>query len=322
MKLSAMLYKVAAKRQILMITFALIMIFSPVRAMAATTENEKYASIVIDAESHQVLHSRFADSPRYPASLTKVMTLYMVFDALDSGELTLDEALPVSLKASQASPSKLGLSPGSTIKVEDAILALVTKSANDVARVVAERLGGSESRFSALMTVKARALGMQDTRFYNASGLPDTRQVTTARDMATLAMRMMEDHKPYYQYFSTQAFTWKGSSYANHNKLLGQVVGVDGVKTGYTRASGFNLMASAKREDTRVIAVMMGGKSSRSRNDHVTELLEAAFTAIEATDLEEPDLRTRLAFDEIHNPEGGATGIQTISGEVEQGSAE
>ena len=284
--------------------------------------DDRYASIVIDMGSGQVLHDRFADSPRYPASLTKVMTLYMVFDALEEGELTLDEELPVSRAASQAPPSRLGLSPGDTITVQDAVLALVTKSANDVARVIAERLGGSESRFAALMTVQARALGMQDTRFYNASGLPDARQVSTARDLATLAQRMMEDHPEQYAVFATENFSYRGGNYRNHNRLLGVVPGVDGIKTGYTRASGYNLMATAEREGNRVIAVMLGGATSRARNAHVTDLLEAAFAAIELTGPAEPDLRTRLAFQAIQFPEDGNT-VTALANtlQLEQGSA-
>ncbi|MFC6199625.1 D-alanyl-D-alanine carboxypeptidase family protein [Ponticaulis profundi] len=283
--------------------------------------DEKYASIVVDMETGQVLHSRYADSPRYPASITKVMTLYMVFDALDNGELTLTERLPVSREAAMAPPSKLGLAPGSTISVEDAILALVTKSANDVARVLGERLGGSESRFAALMTVKARALDMNNTRFYNASGLPDARQVTTARDLSKLATRMMEDHGDYYRYFSTKSFTYNSRNYGNHNRLLGTVEGVDGIKTGYTNASGYNLMASAVRQDRRVIAIMLGGATSKARNDHVTDLLEAAFTAIAATAPSAPDLRTRIAFQQVQEPGADTASILASNVQLEQGSA-
>ncbi len=246
-------------------------------AAVPLAQSEKYASIVVDADSLEVVHESFADAERYPASLTKVMTLYMVFEALKSGELRLDERLPVSRNASRQPPSKLGLKPGQTISTGDAIKSLVTKSANDVAVVVAERLGGSEERFAALMTVKARMLGLSRTSFYNASGLPDDRQTTTARDMAVLADAMMEDHPEYYSYFSTQRFTWKGRTYKNHNALLKDVEGVDGMKTGYIRASGFNLMTSVERDETRFIVIVLGGKSSRARNDHVTDLIEAAY---------------------------------------------
>lgn len=286
---------------------------------AAAQADDKYASIVLDAKTEQVLHARYADSPRYPASITKVMTLYMVFDALDKGDLKLDDEIEVSYRASRASPSKLNLAAGSKIKVEDAILALVTKSANDVAIVLAERLGGSESRFAALMTVKSRALGMYNTRFYNASGLPDARQISTARDLAILGRRIMEDHADYYEYFATKTFRYGGATFTNHNSLLGKVDGVDGIKTGYTRASGFNLLASAVRDDTRVITVVLGGKTSKARDNHVAELMEAAFKAIETTAPGTPDLRTRIAFEAIQNPAG--TDLDFEEDILEQGSS-
>ncbi len=244
---------------------------------------EKYASIVINAETDEVLHARFADDRRYPASLTKVMTLYMLFDALETGELSLNDRLRVSANADRQPASDLGVKRGSTIKVQDAIYALITKSANDVAVVVAERIGGTEERFAALMTVKARTLGLTKTSFYNASGLPDPRQITTARDMAKLAEAMLENHGDYYHYFANPKFSWGRKTYRNHNKLLGKVAGVDGIKTGYTRASGYNLMASAKRDDTRIIAIMLGGNSSRARNAHVTDLIEAAYLSLGIT---------------------------------------
>lgn len=241
---------------------------------------EKYASIVIDADTKEVLHARFADDRRYPASLTKVMTLYMLFDALEAGDIKLTDRMTVSPNADRQPASDLGIRAGRRIRVEDAIYALVTKSANDVAVVVAEHIGGSEERFGTLMTVKARNLGLQNTSFFNASGLPDARQVTTARDMAKLAEAMLENHGDYYHYFANQNFSWGKKRYRNHNRLLGVVNGVDGIKTGYTRASGFNLMASAKRDGRRVIAIMLGGNTSRARNAHVTELIEAAFKSI------------------------------------------
>ena len=227
---------------------------------------EKYASIVIDLERDQVLHARHADAPRYPASLTKAMTLYMLFDAMKAGEVRLYEELPVSRAAASQPPSSLRLRAGTTITTKDAINALVTKSANDVAVVVAERLGGTEQRFATLMTTKARAMGMDNTTFKNASGLPNTQQLSTARDMAVLAERLLEDHADYYGYFSNKKFSWGRATYKNHNKLIGTVAGVDGIKTGYTRASGFNLMTSAKRRGRRVVAIMFGGSTARSRS--------------------------------------------------------
>lgn len=317
MKEFAPLDRFSLRKLVSVITCALALCLLPSAAIA----NEKYASIVIDTETDLVLHARYADSPRYPASITKVMTLYMVFDALKSGELELDEDIPVSTTASRASPSKLGLLPGSTIKVEDAILSLVTKSANDVAMVLAERIGGSESRFAALMTVKARALGMNNTRFYNASGLPDARQVSTARDLALLGKKIISDHLGYYEYFATKTFRYGGSTFSNHNSLLGKVDGVDGIKTGYIRASGFNLLASAKRDDTRIITVVLGGRTSRDRDNHVAELIEAAFKAVETTAPAAPDLRTRIAFENIQNPENSDTAVLGSETITDQGSA-
>ena len=256
----------------------------------------KYASIVIDLDTHQVMHARDADELRHPVSLTKVMTLYLVFDALDSGKLKLSDRLPVSKHAAKQQPSKLGLKAGSTIKVEDAIRALVTKSANDVAVVIAEKLGnGSETKFVTKMNAKAEALGMMSTTFRNASGLPDKKQVTTARDMAKLAEAVYADHRNRYNYFSLSAFTWGKRKYTNHNALLRQVQGVDGIKTGFTNASGYNLMASAERNGRRVIAIMMGGSTGRSRDAHVADLLEAAFLDITGAPGDD-DLRARIAF--------------------------
>ena len=275
--------KTITKLLLLVGTFA----FAQSVLTSTATADEKYASIVIDADTQEVLHARFADDRRYPASLTKVMTLYMLFDAIKAGDISLNERLTVSRAADRQPPSALGIRAGKTILVEDAIYALVTKSANDVAVVIAERIAGNEERFATLMTVKARSLGLTDTSFFNASGLPDDRQITTARDMAKLAQVMLENHGDYYHYFSRQQFRWGKHRYKNHNKLLGVVDGVDGIKTGYTRASGYNLMASAKRGDKRVIAIMLGGNSSKARNAHVTDLIEAAYKSIKKTS---PDL--------------------------------
>jgi len=260
----------------------------------------KYASIVIDLDTHQVMHARDADEQRHPASLTKVMTLYMVFDALDAGKLKLSDKMPVSKAASRAQPSKLGLKAGTTIKVEDAIRALVTKSANDVAIVFAEKLGGTEAKFVVKMNKKAEELGMQSTTFRNSSGLPDKKQVTTARDMAKLAEAVYADHKDRYNYFSLSSFTWKKRKYTNHNALLKKVAGVDGIKTGFTNASGYNLMASAERGGRRVIAIMLGGSTGRSRDQHVADLLEAAFMEISGVPAGD-DLRARIAFGDRGN---------------------
>ncbi|WP_084398184.1 D-alanyl-D-alanine carboxypeptidase family protein [Henriciella aquimarina] len=285
-------------------------------AMAPAAIAEKYASIVVDAQTNEVLHARHADEPRYPASLTKAMTLYMLFDALKAGEVTFDEKLYVSRHAASQPPSALRLRAGSSISVRDAINALVTKSANDVAAVVGERLGGTESRFATLMTAKAKALGMSNTTFRNASGLPDTQQLSTARDMAILAERLLEDHADYYHYFATSSFDWGSRTYKNHNNLLDRVDGVDGIKTGYTRASGFNLMASATRDGHRIIAIMFGGSTSKSRDAHVTDLIEAAYESYDENDKADA-LKADYAFSALQspvNPNGAA--MPMLNGQV------
>lgn len=251
-------------------------------AVAAGTvqANNKYAALVIDARSGQVLHARSADAQRHPASLTKIMTLYMVFDAIEDGRLTMDQALPVSRTAAGRSPSKLYLKPGETIRVRDGILSLVTKSANDVATVFAEALSGSERQFAQDMTAMARRLGMRSTVFKNASGLPHWQQVTTARDMGRLARALMWRFPKYYPMFATQRFSYRGKRYKNHNDLLGRYPGLDGIKTGYIRASGFNLVASAQRDGRRLIGVVMGGKSARSRGRQMVSLLNKGFVRL------------------------------------------
>ena len=240
----------------------------------------KFAAMTVDAHSGRVIFARNADALRYPASLTKIMTLYLVFQDLEAGRITLDTRLRVSRRAASMQPSKLGLKPGSTIKVRHAIKALVTKSANDVATTVAENLGGSEAAFAQRMTRTARALGMTRTTFANTSGLPNQRQRTTARDMATLGLRIQRDFPQYYSYFSTRTFKYKGRRYGNHNRLLGRVKGIDGIKTGYTRASGFNLTSSVRRKGRHVVGVVMGGKSGRSRNRYMTGILKSALKKV------------------------------------------
>ena len=278
---------------------------------------EKYASIVIDMETDEVLHARHADELRYPASLTKAMTLYMLFDAMKAGEVSLYEKLPVSRAAASQPPSSLRLKRGSTITVKDAINALITKSANDVAVVVAERLGGTESRFATLMTAKARSMGMAQTTFKNASGLPHSQQLSTARDMAVLAERLLDDHADYYGYFANTKFSWGKATYKNHNRLIGSVKGVDGIKTGYTRASGFNLMTSAKRNGRRVIAIMFGGSTARSRDQHVTDLVEAAYRSFETTPAEDLQLRARQSFSAIQSPiDPDGAAVPMLNGQV------
>ncbi len=251
--------------------------------LAAVPAQARYAAIVIDADTGRVYHSVNADTRNYPASLTKMMTLYMVFDALKAKRLRLDQKLSVSKRAAGQPASKLGLTRRDTITVRDAILALVTKSANDVATVVAEALGGTESKFARAMTRRAQELGMTRTSFRNASGLPNRRQMSTARDMATLSRALLRDHGAYYRYFSARSYTHKGRKHRNHNKLLGSYRGTDGIKTGYIRASGFNLAASVKRGNTRLIGVVFGGRSAKSRDLHMKRLLDKAFAARSGT---------------------------------------
>lgn len=239
----------------------------------APAYNPKSASIVIDAGNGKILHASNADAPRHPASLTKMMTIYMLFDALERGQISKNSKIIFSRHASSMAPSKLGVKAGGSISVEAAILALVTKSANDAAAASAEFLGGSEPRFAQMMTAKARQLGMRNTRFYNASGLPDPRQITTARDMATLGIALREHFPQYYGYFSTRSFAFGRSRLNNHNKLLGRVAGVDGIKTGYTRMSGFNLVSSVSVGKKKMVAVVLGGKSGRSRDAEMAGLI-------------------------------------------------
>ncbi|MCB9988169.1 MAG: D-alanyl-D-alanine carboxypeptidase [Rhodospirillales bacterium] len=243
--------------------------------------NPKYASIVIDADTGMVLSQSHADRVLHPASLAKMMTLLLTFDALERGDLKLSDRVVFSRHAASMVPSKLDIPAGQSIRVEDAIYALVTKSANDVAVALAEKVGGSENQFAYQMTSKAREIGMSSTRFRNASGLHDPRQVTTARDMAKLAAYIIRTYPQYYSYFSTRNFSYQGKSYHNHNRLLGVYKGMDGFKTGYVQASGFNLVASAKRDNQRIIGVVFGGRTARSRNDHMVSLLDKGFSKME-----------------------------------------
>ncbi|VAV91848.1 D-alanyl-D-alanine carboxypeptidase [hydrothermal vent metagenome] len=256
----------------------IFIILLPLNAGAAPAE--RYASIAVVESTGEVLHARYADQLRHPASLTKVMTLYLLFDAIERGDVGLDDYLRVSDKATKAKPSKLGLKKDTTISVENAIRALVTKSANDVAVVVAERLGGGEAKFAGMMTKQARLLGMSRTRFGNSSGLPDKRQTTTARDMAILAAAIRNDFRQYFHYFSLEKFIYKGRTYGNHNSLVGRVTGVDGLKTGYTNASGYNVVVTAGRDGERVIVVVFGGATATQRDSHANDLIKAAFAEL------------------------------------------
>jgi D-alanyl-D-alanine carboxypeptidase len=236
--------------------------------------NPLYADIVIDDNSGAVLHESNPDEPRHPASLTKVMTLYLLFEQLDSGALKLDTPLPISARAAQQHPTKLGLKPNETITVEDAIGGIVTRSANDAAVVVSEAIGGSEEDFAKLMTEKAHELGMSNTTYVNASGLPADEQITTARDQAILGHAIRERFPGYFHYFSTLSFHYRGADIRNHNMLLGRVEGVDGIKTGYTEASGYNLLSSVHRSDKYLVAVVLGETSNGARDEHMRALIE------------------------------------------------
>ncbi len=249
---------------------------------APASAQDRYSAIVMDARTNEVLLEDQADEARFPASLTKMMTLYMLFEAIERGDLTLETRLTASRNAARQPPSRLGLACSrrrgcDSITVDQAIRALAVQSANDVAVMVAERLGGTEARFSANMTARAREIGMTHTRFANASGLPDTRHQTPARDMATLSQALWHDFPQYYHYFQTPSFAWRRTSGRNHNRLLGSVDGVDGIKTGYTRASGFNLATMTERGGRRVIVVVLGGETAAARDAQVAYLIEGAY---------------------------------------------
>ncbi|WP_299443327.1 D-alanyl-D-alanine carboxypeptidase [uncultured Rhodospira sp.] len=240
----------------------------------------RYAAIVVDATSGRILHGRHIDTQRYPASLTKMMTLYMLFEAIDTGRVSMETRLRVSTRAAGQPASKLGLRAGSTITVRDAIRALVTKSANDVATVVAEALGDTEIGFARLMTEKAHQLGMRSTSFRNASGLPNSGQKSTARDMATLSLSLLRHFPHHYHFFSTTSFRYQGHIYTGHNHLMKRYAGADGLKTGYISASGFNLAFSATRHGRRLVGVVYGGRTARSRDDHMAELMDKGFQVV------------------------------------------
>jgi D-alanyl-D-alanine carboxypeptidase len=262
--------------------FALLGIFA---VTAPQAKAAKYAAIVIEESTGRVLFARNADKARYPASLTKIMTLYLLFEEIESGRVSMSTRMPVSRVAASRSPSKLHLRPGQSISVKDAIFALITKSANDVATVVAEQLSGTEREFGKRMTRKARALGMTRTTFRNASGLPNRQQRSTARDMARLAIAIRRDFPQYFTLFATTSFRWKGQKFKNHNKLLTKYSGTDGIKTGYINASGFNLVATVERAGVRLIGVVFGGRSGRTRDAHMVEILDKSFKRVKPADI-------------------------------------
>ena len=258
-------------RAAILLSFSIILLAFAVPSPASA--NGKYSGIVIDAKTGKTLYSHKADTLRYPASLTKMMTMYMMFEALETGKLSKSTRIRMSKYAASKPPSKLGIKAGGSISAENAILALATKSANDVAAAVAEHLGGSEANFGVIMTKKARYLGMSRTTFKNASGLTARGQLTTARDMARLGIALREHYPQYYHYFSTRSFKYGRNRYNNHNRLLGAIKGVDGIKTGYTKASGFNLVSSVESNKRSIVAVVIGGRSGKSRNAQMQKLI-------------------------------------------------
>jgi D-alanyl-D-alanine carboxypeptidase len=275
----------------LLFLFALFVQVAPANAQVGS---ERYASIVIDARTGDLLSAAAPDEPRYPASLTKMMTIYMLFEALRDRRVSLNQLVPVSAHSAGMMPSKLGLVPGSAITVEQALLGLVTKSANDAASALGELLGGDEERFAQMMTMRARALGMSRTTFRNASGWPDPDQVSTARDLAVLARHLVQDFPVEYRYFSTPSFVFHGRLIPNHDRLLQTYPGADGLKTGYTEASGCNLVTSAVRGDVRLIGVVLGTANGAERDNTMASLLDAGFDrmGVPVSPMERP--RTRF----------------------------
>ncbi|KQX26221.1 MULTISPECIES: D-alanyl-D-alanine carboxypeptidase family protein [unclassified Sphingomonas] len=241
----------------------------------------RFAAVLMDADTNEILYAEQPTAIRHPASITKVMTLYLVFDALDAGRLRLDDRVVMTPHAASQRPSKLGLGVGQSLSVADAISVVAVKSANDVAVALAEKVGGTEANFARLMTAKARQLGMRQTVFANASGLPDPAHFTSAQDIAILSAAMIRNHPARYHCFSERSFSYGKLRMANHNKLLGNVVGLDGIKTGFTNDSGFTLTASAVRDGRRLIAVVLGSPSGWQRDRDITSLLNAGFTALD-----------------------------------------
>ncbi len=274
--------------------FALAAFAASLTISTAQAAVSRSASIVVDANSGKIMQEAQADEPRYPASITKVMTLYILFEQLEAKRFTLESKLKISSYASAKPPSKLGLKAGSEIRVEDAIMALVTRSANDIATAIGENIAGSEYAFAQMMTRKARSLGMTNTTFKNASGLPDMEQKTTARDLATLGRAMYERFPTYTPYFSRTVFNYKGQRIGNHNRLLGRVRGVDGIKTGYTNASGFNLLTSAHLNGRHVVAVVMGGATGRQRDAKMATLVASYLPRASATKVVDKQLIARI----------------------------
>jgi D-alanyl-D-alanine carboxypeptidase len=253
----------------------------PMASAEARAPAPRYAAFMVDANTREVLYANAPDELRHPASLTKMMTLYLTFDALEAGRLRITDPVPVSRHAASMAPSRLGLAVGQSISVDNAISVVAVKSANDIAVALAEKLGGTEPAFVDMMNAKARMLGMRNTHFANACGLTNAANVTTARDLAILSLALVHDHPRYYRYFGERDFMWKRATLINHNHLLGKMTGLDGIKTGYTVDSGFTLAASALRGNRRLIAVVLGEPSLAERNRDASALLEAGFSVLD-----------------------------------------
>lgn len=266
--------KIAA-RSLLAITMVGALTLTITSGSAHAAKNPRHAAIVIDANTGKTLFAESADAKRFPASLTKMMTLYMVFEAMQAGRINKNTKIPFSKYAASRPPTKIGVPAGQTISVEDAIMALITRSANDASAAIGEYLGGSEPRFAQMMTAKARRLGMRSTTFRNASGLPNPNQQTTARDMAILGIALRQHYPQYYHYFGRSSFQFRGRTINGHNRLLGRIEGVDGIKTGYVNASGYNLVSSVNRDGRRIVAVVMGGRTGAARDATMTRLIQA-----------------------------------------------
>lgn len=270
-------------RRILTLILLCLVGLSPASTCAA---GPQYSALIVEYPSLKILHNENSSSFDPPASLTKVMTLYLVFQALDNNKISLNQPLIVSRHAANRQPSKLGLKPNQIITLEEAICGLVTKSANDAATVIAENMATSEDEFAHMMTEQAKALGMKNTRFVNASGVPNTKQITTATDMAILGISILRDFPHYYHYFGLREFNFDGKRFRNHNHLLGKYSGCDGIKTGFTVASGFNLISSAIRDGRRIIGVILGGQTRKSRDQRMMQLLDIGFKKIREQDIQ------------------------------------
>lgn len=288
---------------------------------AINESSSKYAALVMDAENGEVLFSRNADSKRYPASLTKMMTIYLLFEAVRDGKMSFSQKMNVSQYAASQPQTNISLKKGDKISVDDAVKALVVRSANDVAVVVAEALGTSEWRFAQMMTQKAHQLGMRSTAFRNPHGLPDTQQYTTARDMARLAIALRRDFPQYYGYFSTDRFTWKGTTYKSHNRALGRIDGADGLKTGYINMSGFNLATSIKRDGYNIVGIVMGGQTGRDRDDHMVNIVDKTFVRLAARESKSPRQFAQAPIPAPKPETGMLTGNQQEVAVIGQGDA-